>query len=333
MDIKYKQDSSFSTPRFSGISTFMRLPHVQTLDEVDVIVTGIPFDTAATFRTGARFGPQSIRNFSALVRSYSYYHQIALFDYISSIDYGDIPVVPGYIHETYQKMEEWLTPVFDKGIIPVSIGGDHSITLGELRGAAKKYGPLALVQFDSHCDTTDEYFGQKYTHGTPFRRAVEEGLIDPFRSIQVGIRGSVNGPEDIDGSKELGYEVITTDEMMEMGLEAVLEKIKRRVGDHPAFLTFDIDFVDPAYAPGTGTPEVGGYSSRETIYLLRRLININFIGFDIVETLPSFDQDDITSALAANVMFEMMALAAVQKKKQRSSEESAAAAESTFSNK
>ncbi|MFB5661181.1 agmatinase [Alteribacillus sp. HJP-4] len=319
MDLKYTQDNTFATPRFSGVSTFMRLHHVNTLNDIDFMITGIPFDTAATFRTGTRFGPQAVRNFSSLVRSYSYFHKIGLFEYLSGVDFGDVPVVPGSIHDTYANIEKTLTPVFEKGIIPISVGGDHSITLGELRAAAKKYGPLALVQFDAHCDTTDEYFGQKYTHGTPFRRAVEEGLIDTSRSIQVGIRGSVNDPVDVDGAKNLGYEVITGDELLEIGWDAAIARIKSRVGNYPAFLTFDVDFVDPSCAPGTGTPEVGGLLSREAIYILRRLTGIRFIGFDVVEILPSYDHSDITSALGANVVFEMAALIAVMKKEKMES--------------
>lgn len=312
--MKYKQDPTFKEPRFSGISTFMRLPHIKTLDEVDVAVVGVPFDTGQTFRTGARLGPQAIRNFSSLVRCSSNYHKINIFDYVSAVDYGDIPVVPGFILETYENMVNVLAPMYQKGIVPIVMGGDHSITLGELRAAAKRYGPVSLLHFDAHTDTVDSYFGQKYTHGTPFRRAVEEGLIDAHSSIQIGMRGSMNDVDDYDESRKLGFEVITTDELVEMGISALISAIKNRVKGHNVFLSFDVDFIDPAFAPGTGTPEVGGIYPREAFQILRQLGDIRFIGFDVVEVLPAYDHAEITSALAANVMFEMMCLAALNKK-------------------
>ncbi|RST77616.1 agmatinase [Siminovitchia acidinfaciens] len=312
--VKYKQDPTFSQPRFSGISTYMRLPHVKTLDDVDVAVVGVPFDTGQTFRTGARLGPQAIRNFSSLVRCASDYHKINIFDYISAVDYGDVPVVPGFIQETYKNMVDVLAPMYQKGIVPIVMGGDHSITLGELRAAAQTYGPVSLLHFDAHTDTVDSYFGQKYTHGTPFRRAVEEGLIDPTRSIQVGMRGPVNSLDEYDESRELGFEVITTDELVEMGIPSLISAIKNRVQGQRVFLSFDVDFIDPAFAPGTGTPEVNGVYPREAFQILRQLTDISFIGFDVVEVLPAYDHGEITSALAANVMFEMMCLAALNKK-------------------
>ncbi|RWR06943.1 agmatinase [Siminovitchia fortis] len=312
--MKYQQDPTFKEPRFSGISTFMRLPHVKTTEDVDVAVVGVPFDTGQTFRTGARLGPQAIRNFSSLVRCSSNHHKINIFDYISAVDYGDIPVVPGFIQETYENMVDVLAPMYQKGIVPIVMGGDHSITLGELRAAAKTYGPVSLLHFDAHTDTVDSYFGQRYTHGTPFRRAVEEGLIDPASSIQIGMRGSMNSVNEYDDSRELGFEVITTDELLEMGIPALISAIKNRVKGHNVFLSFDVDFIDPAFAPGTGTPEVGGIYPREAFQILRQLTDIPFLGFDVVEVLPAYDHADITSALAANIMFEMMCLAALNKK-------------------
>lgn len=312
--VKYKQDPTFSQPRFSGISTFMRLPHVKTLEDVDVAVVGVPFDTGQTFRTGARLGPQAIRNFSSLVRCSSDYHKVNVFDYVSAVDYGDVPVVPGFIQETYENMVEVLEPMYQKGVVPIVMGGDHSVTLGELRAAARAYGPVSLLHFDAHTDTVDSYFGQKYTHGTPFRRAVEEGLIDPASSIQIGMRGSMNSVNEYDDSRKLGFEVITTDELVEMGIRALISTIKNRVKDHKVFLSFDVDFIDPAFAPGTGTPEVNGIYPREAFQILRQLADLSFIGFDVVEVLPAYDHGEITSALAANIMFEMMCLAALNKK-------------------
>ena len=316
--VKYKQDSTFLTPRFSGISTFMRLPHVQTLEDVDVAVVGVPFDTGQTFRTGARLGPRSIRNFSSLVRCSSNYHKINIFDYVSAVDYGDVPVVPGFIQETYESMVNVLSPMYERGIVPIVMGGDHSVTLGELRAAAKQYGPVSLLLFDSHTDTTDTHFGQKFTHGTLFRRAVDEGLINPHKSMMVGMRGSLNHVDDYDEARELGFDVITTDELLDMGIPALISKIKETLKDERVFLSFDIDFIDPAFAPGTGTPEVNGVYPREAFKILRQLSDLEFIGLDLVEVLPAYDQGEITAALAANIMFEMMCLLALNKKAKQS---------------
>lgn len=313
MTNKFKPVDPTLNPRFAGVRTFMRLPFESNLVDVDFAVVGVPFDTAASFRSGARFGPEAIRSVSPLVRTYSYEHQIHLFDHLSGIDYGDVPVIPGDIHETYKQIEELLTPLLDANVIPIVMGGDHSITLAELRAVAKRHGPVALLQFDSHADVGDIHLGMKYTHGTPFRRAIEEGLIDTSQSIQVGLRGSLDGPEEIDDAIDLGFQVIRSVELIEMGIPKLIDTIKQRVGDAPVFLTFDIDFVDPAFAPGTGTPEIGGVMSREALQIMRGLTGIDFVGFDVVEVLPMLDHSDITASLAANIMFEMIALLAVQK--------------------
>lgn len=303
-------------PRFAGIRTFMRLPYERDMDKLDVdfAIVGVPFDTAASFRAGTRFGPEAIRNVSPLIRTYSYEHQIDIYQYIRGVDFGDVPVIPGDIQETYQRIENELTPLIEKNIVPIVLGGDHSITLGELRAVAKKHGPVALLQFDSHTDVADIHLGLKYTHATPFKRAIEEGLIDPKHSIQIGMRGSLDGPEEIDDALDLGFQVVRSVELFELGIEKLIEMIKSRVKDKPVFLTFDIDFVDPAFAPGTGTPEIGGVTSREALQILRGLTDINFVGFDVVEVLPLYDHGNITAMLAANVVFEMIALLAVTAK-------------------
>lgn len=310
----YKPADPSLNPRFAGIRTFMRLPYKQTVENVDFAIVGVPFDNAASYRSGARYGPEAIRSASPLVRTYSYQHQMNIFDYISGVDYGDVAVIPGDIHATYKQIETTLAPLCQNGIIPIVMGGDHSITLGELRAVYKKYGKLALLQFDSHADVGDVHLGQKYTHGTPFRRAVEEGLIDPAHSIQIGMRGSLDGPEEIEDAKALGFQVIPTDELFSIGIPELIQIIKRRVKDQPVFMTFDIDFLDPAFAPGTGTPEVGGVLSREALQIMRALTNIQFVGFDLVEVLPRYDHSEITASLAANMMFEMIALIAVQQR-------------------
>jgi agmatinase len=293
----------------------MRLPFVERLDEqMDFVVTGIPFDTGQSFRTGARFGPEAIRDFSILLRPYHPEQDIHIFDYVSGVDYGDIPVVPGYISETYEKIEEGMTPIVEKGIIPIVLGGDHSITLGELRAIAKKYGPVALLQFDAHSDTWDSYFEKKYNHGTVFRRAIEEGLLDVSRSIQIGMRGSLYGPNDLQDARDLGLAVYTTNELKRIGVENMLDIIHQRVGSDPVFLSFDIDFLDPVYAPGTGTPEVSGVSIDDALALVRGLTGIDFVGFDLVEVLPAYDHGQITAAAASNIVYEFITLIALAKK-------------------
>jgi agmatinase len=207
-------------------------------------------------------------------------------------------------------MEKSLQPIYDAGAIPIGIGGDHSIVLAELRAAHAKHGAVGLAHFDSHSDTWDQYWGQKYTHGTPFLRALEEGLIDPARSIQVGMRGPVYGADDLEQPVSLGLEVIPNEEMIELGVQAVAERVRARVGSGPTFLSFDIDFIDPASAPATGTPEVGGPSTREVLSLVRRLTGINFVGFDLVEVLPAYDVAEITAMTAANVIYEFLGLIA-----------------------
>ncbi|AOH53503.1 agmatinase [Peribacillus muralis] len=314
--MKYQPKDSFQSPRFCGVRTFMRLPFVERIDEhMDFVITGIPFDSGQSFRTGARFGPGAIRDFSILLRPYNPEQDINIFDYISGIDYGDITVVPGYISETYTKIEAELTPVIEKGIIPISLGGDHSITLGELRAIVKKHGPVALLQFDAHSDTWDSYFDQKYNHGTVFRRAIEEGLIDVSRSLQIGMRGGLYGPEDLQDARDLGLGVYTTNEYKRNGVEKMLEIIHERIADGPVFLSFDIDFLDPVYAPGTGTPEVSGASIDDALALVRGLTGIDFVGFDLVEVLPAYDHGQVTAAAAANIVYEFITLIALAKKR------------------
>src|SRR3712207_2719045 len=214
----------------------MRLPDVQDLENADVAIVGAPFDTGATFRAGARFGPEGIRSASHLLRRYNPSLDVIIFDHLSVIDYGDVSVVPGYVEESYRRIAEGLQPIHRAGVVPIVLGGDHSIALPELRAAAAVHGPLALVQFDAHPDTWDAYFGQKHTHGTPFRRAVEEGLLRPENSIQVGMRGSLFDSGDWNDAMELGFELISADEIRELGIEETIARIRERVGDAKVFL-------------------------------------------------------------------------------------------------
>jgi agmatinase len=275
---------------------------------------GAPFDTGATFRAGARFGPEGIRSASHLLRRYNPSLDVAIFDHLSVIDYGDVPVVPGYIEASYERIAEGLEPIHRAGLIPIVLGGDHSIALPELRAAASVHGPLALVQFDSHPDTWDAYFGEKHTHGTPFRRAVEEGLLDTSRSIQVGMRGSIYDEGDWNDAKEMGFDLVPTDEVRKLGLQAIIERIRERVGNAKTYVSFDVDFVDPAFAPGTGTPEIGGFTSREAQEFVRGLTGLEIVGCDVVEVYPAYDHAQITALLAANVAHEFLSLLAFWKK-------------------
>src|SRR3954447_13506490 len=292
---RYEPADSFETPRFSGVRTFMRLPNSQNLENSDAAIVGAPFDTATTFRVGARFGPEGIRSVSHLLRPYNPSQDVAIFDHLSVIDYGDVPIVPGYIEESYRRITEGLEPIHRAGVVPIVLGGDHSIALPELRAAAAVHGPLALVHFDSHPDTWDAYFGQKHTHGTPFRRAVEEGLLSPENSIQVGMRGSLFDSGDWNDARELGFELISTDEVRVIGISETIVRIRERVGDAKAYVSFDVAFVDPAFAPGTGTPEVGGFTSREAQEFVRGLGNIDMVGCDVVKVYPAYDPAQITA--------------------------------------
>ena len=298
-------------PRFAGIRTFMRLPHTTDLAGVDAAAIGIPFDTATSYRTGARFGPEAIRSASALLRPFHSGFGIDLVETLSMIDYGDVPVAPGDTEGTYRRIEEALEPVLAAGVFPAVMGGDHSITLAELRALAKLHGPLALVQLDSHTDTWESYFDQRYFHGTTFKRAIEEDLIDPGASVQAGMRGPLYGAVDLEDARALGLRVIPSEELRGLAPDGYARIVFERVGERPVFFSFDIDFLDPAFAPGTGTPEVAGFSTAEAVALLRSLRGIRLAGCDVVEVSPPYDGPGQPTALAAaNVLWELLALRA-----------------------
>ena len=287
----------------------MRAPHVADLSGVDAAVYGIPFDTATSYRTGARFGPEAIRSASALIRPFHPVHGVNVAESLSIVDYGDVPVSPGDTERTYAQVEEGLAPLVAADVFPIALGGDHSITLAELRVLAKRHGPLALVLLDSHADTWEAYFGQKYFHGTTFKRAVEEGLLDATASVMAGMRGSVYAASDLGTARELGFTVIESEDLRRLGPERYGELIRNNVGERPVFMSFDIDFLDPAFAPGTGTPEVAGFSTAEAVAFLRSLRGIKLAGGDVVEVSPAYDGSGQPTALAAaNVVFELLAL-------------------------
>jgi agmatinase len=310
----YRPVDPRESPRFSGIKTFMRLPHVTTTEGVDVAIVGVPFDTGASYRVGARFGPEAIRSVSALLRHHNEVLDVSIFDHCSVVDYGDLPVNPGYIEDSYKMIEEGLLPILDGGVTPIMLGGDHSVTLPELRAMAKRHGPVALILLDSHTDTGDKRFGRRYTHGTPFRRAVEEELILVDHSIQAGMRGSIYSRDSLNDARKMGFDLVTSVEAQEQGINELIRRIRERTGDAKAFVSFDIDFVDPAYAPGTGTPEVGGFTSSEALRVVRGLKGLDLIGFDLVEVLPQHDPSQITALLAANIVYEFISLIALRKK-------------------
>jgi agmatinase len=306
----YQPVDALAFPRFTGVRTFARLPHVSTTDDVDIAVVGLPFDTGVTYKVGARFGPESVRSASAMLRPYNCELKVNVFETLSCVDYGDAPVVPGYIEDSYAAITKTVQPIAAAGVIPLGIGGDHSITLAELRALAAVHGPLALVHFDAHCDLWDEYFGRQYTHGTPFRRAVEEGLLIPERSIQLGMRGPVYDEGDAQLSEQFGFLALSTTELLTYTPVEIGALVRERVGDAKAFLTFDVDFFDPAFAPGTGTPEVGGPTSFQGLSYLRACVGLNWVGADVVEVLPAHDHAQITAQLAAQVGYEFMSMVA-----------------------
>jgi agmatinase len=315
--MKYQPKNCLDSPRFCGIRTFMLLPHLRTLEDVDFIVAGIPYDTSCSTRVGARFGPAAIRDASMLLRPYNPDMDINIFEHLSGVDYGDFDVVPGHIEHTYEKLHPELVEVFKAGVKPIFLGGDHSVSLPALRAASEVYGKVAMVHFDSHLDTTDNYFGHKFTHGTPFKRAAEEDCVLAEKSIQIGIRGPLYSQDDIKDSEGLGYEVLTRKEMRKIGIEASIKRIKDRIkGASAVYVTFDIDFLDPAYAPGTGTLEVGGFTTWEAMEIIRgSLDGANLIGFDIVEVLPAYDSPgQITAYAASNMAYEFITLLAKNKR-------------------
>jgi agmatinase len=306
-----------AAPRYTGIRTFARLPNVELpRDGVDAAVLGIPFDTATSFRSGTRFGPESIRSASVLLRPYHPVLDIDVFGTLSLVDGGDIDITPGNALRSTEQIDAALQPLVRAGIVPLVLGGDHSIVLGELRAQAAVHGPVALVLLDAHADTWDQYYGERYFHGTPFRRALEEDLIDPSRSLLAGMRGSLYGAEDLSTPAEMGFEMIAGEQLTALSPEEYGRRVRARIGDGPVYLSFDIDVLDPAFAPGTGTPEVAGLQPREALAFLRALAGISFTGFDVVEVSPPYDSPGQVTALhAASVAYDLLALLAVARKR------------------
>jgi agmatinase len=313
MTPRHQPPDASLAPRYTGIRTFARAPHVpDDLEHVDVAVVGVPFDTATTMRPGARFGPAAIRDASLLLRPWHPQQAVNVFGTLSIVDRGDLQVTPGNAEKTAAQIAAQLEEVVRAGVTPLVLGGDHSIVLGELRAHAAVHGPVGLVLLDAHADTWEEYYGERYFHGTPFKRALEEELIAPDRSLLAGVRGSLYAASDLDEPRSWGFEIVPCDELRRWTPDEYANRVKARLGDGPAYLSFDIDALDPAFAPGTGTPEVAGLLIHEAIAFLRALRGIVFTGYDIVEVAPAYDTAGQTTALAAaNLGYEMLALTAL----------------------
>jgi agmatinase len=310
---RYGPADALRAPRYTGVRTFARCPFVRDLEAADIAVVGVPFDTGTSFRTGARFGPEAVRAGSTLLRPYNPNLRIDTFASQSVIDWGDVELTPGDAARSLEQIADALTPIVAAGVTPIVLGGDHTIVLGELRAQAAVHGPLALVLLDAHVDTGDEYYGQRYFHGTPFRRAVEEGLIDPSRSVMAGMRGPIYNSSEWENPREMGFEVIPCETLRDMTAPEYAEVVHERVGEGPAFLSFDIDVVDPGFAPATGTPEVAGLMPHEALRFVRSLQAIDFRGYDVVEVSPLYDGPaQPTAMLAANVAYEFLGLSALR---------------------
>lgn len=310
--IAHKPVNSLKSPRFTGVRTYMRLPHGSDLSRADVAVYGVPFDSATSYRAGARFGPAAIREASSILKTYCPMVGIDLCEALSILDYGDFETCPGYIEESFLQIEAQITTICEAGVIPLAMGGDHSISLPLLRGLTKAHGgPVALLHFDAHSDTASDYFGQPYNHGTPFYWAIEEGLIIPEHSVQVGIRGPLYGKDSLDYPLSKGLRIISGPELHDIGLREATTIIRERLADKPVYVSFDIDFLDAAYAPGTGTPEVGGFTSYEALRLLiDSCQGMNLQGMDLVEVLPAHDSSGITAMAGASLMHAFLAVLA-----------------------
>ena len=296
-------------PRYAGEGTFARLPR---LDEVggqaDVAIVGVPFDSGVSYRPGARFGPSHIRESSRLLRPYNPELKVPVFAGQQVADAGDIAVNPFSIDEAIAAVERGARALLERAPFVLTLGGDHTIALPLLRAVSAVHGPVAVVHFDAHLDTWDTYFGADVTHGTPFRRAAEEGLFLDSHSMHIGIRGPVYAASDLEEDAELGFRTVTAMEIERIGVEGTLSRIRERVGDAPLYISIDIDVLDPAHAPGTGTPEAGGLTSRELLGVLRGLAGAPLVGADVVEVSPAYDHAEITAVAAAHVSYELLAL-------------------------
>ncbi len=308
----YRPVSGNEMPRFAGIATFMRLPHVAPADadQVDIGLIGVPWDGGTTNRAGARHGPRQIRDLSTLARNVHHATGIKPFHLCNCADLGDTPVNPVDIDDTLARIEAFVAEVVAQGIVPLAAGGDHLVTLPIMRALCRER-PVGMVHFDAHTDTWDRYFGEsKYTHGTPFRRAIEEGLLDPKRTVQIGIRGALYTDSDKQWGLDQGIRVIEIEEFHALGIDGTIAEARRVVGDGPTYVSFDVDALDPVYAPGTGTPEIGGLTTYDSQQMIRGLRGLDLVGGDVVEVSPPFDMSGNTALVAVTMMFEVLCLLA-----------------------
>jgi len=294
-------------PRFAGPATFARLPRIDEVERADIVVVGAPFDAGVSYRPGARFGPTHIREASRLLRPFNPAQDVEPFATQQVADAGDVPLNPFHIEEAVDELQAAAAALMRDGARLVVLGGDHTLALPLLRAnATRQGGPVAVLHFDAHLDTWDTYFGAPITHGTPFRRASEEGLLDLAACIHVGTRGPLYARTDLTDDASLGFAIISSDEVGADGIAATTDRIRRRVGDGPLYISVDIDVLDPAHAPGTGTPEAGGLTSRELLGIIRGLSGCNIIGADVVEVSPPYDHADITAVAASHVAYELI---------------------------
>jgi guanidinopropionase len=320
-DTSFQPVSGFDLPRFAGIPTFMRLPHIALDDprirEVAIGLIGAPWDSGTSNRPGPRHGPRQLRDYSTMVRAQNGATGVRPFALVNCADLGDAPPNPADVNDTLQRFTQFYTRVKAAGVVPLTAGGDHLCSLPVLRALAADE-PLGMVHFDSHTDLFHSYFGGfMYTHGTPFRRAVEENLLDPKRVVQIGIRGTTYDGEDRQFAEQVGIRVITIEEFFERGIKDVMAEARAIVGDKPTYVSYDVDFVDPAFAPGTGTPEVGGPNSFQALQVVRELAGLDVIGADLVEVSPPFDPSGATAWLGVSIMFELLCVMALAAQKRR----------------
>lgn len=301
-----------ANPRYSGIATFARLPRIEDVPRADIAVVGIPFDSGVSYRPGTRFGPSHVRESSRLLRPYNPAQDVSPFELAQVVDAGDIPVNPFDLTAAVNEVERAALALGEQVSRIVTIGGDHTVALPLLRAVAAKHGPVAVLHFDAHLDTWDTYFGAPITHGTPFRRASEEGLIDLTASCHVGTRGPLYSKQDLEDDARLGFSIVSSEYIEEHGVESAIERILQRIGDKPLYVSIDIDVLDPAHAPGTGTPEAGGLTSRELLRILRALRSNDIVGADVVEVSPAYDHAQMTGIAASHVVYELVTLLAAR---------------------
>jgi agmatinase len=298
-------------PRFSGAATYARLPRLDQVENAGIKLVGVPFDAGVSYRPGARFGANHVREASRLLRPYNPAMDISPFEDVQVADAGDMAVNPFNINEAIETIQQNALDLTADGASLLTIGGDHTISLPLLRAAAERAGePVAMLHFDAHLDTWDTYFGAEYTHGTPFRRAVEEGILDTEAISHVGTRGPLYGKKDLEDDRRFGFGIVTSSDVYYQGVREIVDKLRTRIGNRPLYISVDIDVLDPAHAPGTGTPEAGGITSRELLEILRGMRGMNLIGGDVVEVSPAYDHAEMTGVAASHVAYDLVSLLA-----------------------